>query len=119
MKNSILTIVFVLIALVSFGQKEQGKNLSALHTQEKAVSVTSIFKGKISVVNSLQILKNESLKEHVSDVPALLLCVEGEVIYETEKGERVQLNSGDYLIIEANVKHAVLAHRTSQLVLVK
>lgn len=119
MKNSLLTLVFVLISLVSFGQKEQGKNLSALHTQEKAVSVSSIFKGKISVVNSLQILKNQTLEEHISDVPALLLCVEGEVIYETEKGEKIQLNSGDYLMIEAKVKHSVLAHRTSQLLLVK
>jgi quercetin dioxygenase-like cupin family protein len=119
MKKIIFASAFFLFTTVSYGQNSSKKNLSDQHSQEKAVSVVSLFKSGNSVVNSLQILKNESLKEHVSAVPALLICVEGEVVYETEKGEKVQLNTGDYLTIEAHLKHSVLAHRTSQLVLIK
>ena len=94
-------------------------NIKELHTEQKAVSAVSLFKAENSMANAIQIKKNETLKEHITKIPALLLCVEGEVVFENEKGEKNTLNSGDYVNIEPNVKHWVFANETSQLVLIK
>ena len=94
-------------------------NIKELHTQEKPVSATSLFKSELGNATAIQILKGEKLKEHITKIPALLLCVEGEVVFENEKGEKNSLHSGDYVNIEPNVKHWVFANETSQLVLIK
>jgi quercetin dioxygenase-like cupin family protein len=48
----------------------------------------------------------EQLKEHLSKVPALLVCVSGNAVYRDEK-EFINLKSGDYVNIEANMKHSI------------
>jgi len=94
-------------------------NLSALHSQEKAISTSSIFKTEHTNVISLQILKNEQLKEHITKTPALLLCISGKVIFENEKGIKETLAPGDFINIEPMVKHWVDGVLDSQLILVK
>jgi len=94
-------------------------NIKELHTDQKAVSAVSLFKGESSKANAIQIQKNETLKEHITKIPTLLLCKEGEVIFKNEKGEKHTLLSGDYVNIEPKVKHWVIANETSQLVLIK
>ena len=99
--------------------KEKTMNIKELHVEQRAVSAVSLFKGENSTVNAIQIQENETLKEHSSKVPALLLCVEGEVVFENENGEKHTLKSGDYTHIEPNIKHWLVAHKTSQLILIK
>ena len=70
-------------------------NIKELHTQEKPVSATSLFKSELGNATAIQILKSEKLKEHITKTPALLICVEGEVIFENEKGIKETLFSGD------------------------
>ena len=94
-------------------------NIKELHTEQKAVSAISFFKGENSMANAIQIQKNETLKEHITKIPALLICIEGDVVFENEKGEKYLLGKGDYVNIEPNVKHWVIANETSQLVLFK
>lgn len=94
-------------------------NIKELHTDQKAVSAVSLFKGENSMANAIQIQKNETLKEHITKIPALLLCVEGEVVFENEKSEKQTLKKGDYVHIEPNVKHWLVANETCQLVLFK
>ena len=94
-------------------------NLKQLHPQAKGLSTASIFKTEHANAIAIQILKNEQLKEHITKTPALLLCVEGEVVFENEKGIKEKLVSGDYINIEPMVKHWVDGILDSQLVLIK
>ena len=94
-------------------------NIKELHTQDKPVSATPIFKSELGNAAALQILQGETLKEHITKVPALLICISGEAIFENEKGAKKTLKAGDYVQIEPMVKHWVNAVVDSQLILVK
>ena len=94
-------------------------NIRQLHTQDKPVSTFSIFKGAEGNATVIQILKGQQLKEHLTKVPALLICVEGEVVFENEKGIKETLLSGDFVNIEPMVKHWVVGTIESQLILIK
>ena len=94
-------------------------NIKELHTQEKPVSATSLFKSEQGNATAIQILKGGLLKEHITKTPALLICVEGEVVFENENGIKETLFSGDYIHIEPMVKHWVEGTIESQLILIK
>ncbi|MBL0146551.1 MAG: hypothetical protein IPP48_13250 [Chitinophagaceae bacterium] len=94
-------------------------NIKQLHLTDKAVSAIPFFKTENSNVVALQILKGEKLKEHVTPIHAILICITGVVYFENEKGEKVILNHGDYINIEPLVKHWVTGIEESQLLLLK
>jgi quercetin dioxygenase-like cupin family protein len=94
-------------------------NIKELHTQEKPVSAISLFKSELGNATAIRILKGEILKEHITKTPALLICIEGEVVFENEKGIKENLLSGDYVNIEPMVKHWVEGTIESQLILIK
>lgn len=94
-------------------------NIKELHTQEIPVSATSLFKSEKGNAIAIQILKGEKLKEHTTKSTALLICLEGEVIFENEKGIKETLREGDYVNIESMVKHWVDGIVKSQLILIK
>lgn len=93
-------------------------NVKENHAPDAPVSAKSIFKGEGNAI-SLQILQGETLKEHVTKVPALLICISGEVVFENELDQRFPLNTGDSVNIAPNVKHWVVANTDSQLLLLK
>ena len=94
-------------------------NIQEKHDHQKAVSTGLLFKGEEGKTIALQILKNQELKEHITKTPAFLLCVNGCVVFENEKGFKEILTSGDYVNIEPMVKHWVVGLANSQLILVK
>lgn len=94
-------------------------NIKELHSQEKPVSAISLFKSELGNATAIQILKGEKLKEHITKTPALLICIEGKVVFENENGFKATLLSGDYVSIEPMVKHWVEGTQESQLVLIK
>jgi quercetin dioxygenase-like cupin family protein len=94
-------------------------NIKELHTQEKPVSTTSLFKSEQGSATAIQILQDGKLKEHITKTPALLICVEGEVVFENENGLKEKLLPGDYVNIEPMVKHWVEGTIESQLILIK
>lgn len=94
-------------------------NISALHEAGQDVSAKPFFKGEDGTVAALQIQKNGFLKEHITKVEALLVCVSGEVVFENEKGFKQTLINGDYIKIEPMVKHWVKGVQDSQLLLIK
>lgn len=94
-------------------------NISALHDAAQAVSPKPLFKGTENTVAALQINKDGLLKEHITKVEALLVCVAGEVVYEDENGLRQALFNGDYIRIKPMVKHWVRGVQDSQLLLIK
>lgn len=94
-------------------------NLKNLHTEDKAVQTKVVFTAAETKVISLQIAAGEQLKEHLTKVPALLVCISGNAVYQDEKGASIQLKSGDYLDLEANVKHWVDATEESNFIVIK
>ena len=79
--------------------------LKNLHTENKPVQTQLLLEPKDAKVISLQIAKGETLKEHISKIPALLVCISGNAVFTNEKGTVVNLNSGTYVMIEENVKN--------------
>lgn len=94
-------------------------NLKELHPKDKSLSAVNLFKGESGTVTAMQLDKEGMLKEHVTKTPALLLCISGQVTYEDETGQKITLESGDYVAITPLVKHWLLANAKSQLVLMK
>jgi len=94
-------------------------NIKDLHQDTKAISTASLFKSAEGNVTSIQILEDQQLKEHITKVPALLLCLTGEAIFENENGVKLTLSKGDYVNIEPNIKHWINAKITSNLILIK
>ena len=93
-------------------------NLKDLHTEQKAVQTSALFEPNEKVI-SLQIAKDEQLKEHVTKIPALLVCVSGNATFSDENDQKLSLQSGDYVKIEPNVKHWVDASEDSNFLLIK
>lgn len=94
-------------------------NIRNLHSTEKPVSAIQIFKNEASPAVSIRILKGEILKEHITKVPALLICFEGNALFENEAGLSEPLLPGDYIHIEPFVKHWVKGIEETQLLLLK
>ncbi len=94
-------------------------NLINLHSSDKPVQTQVLFEPTENKVIALQIAKNEQLKEHVTKVPALLVCITGDATFSNENGEKIHLKSGDFIKIPVDVKHWVDAHELSNFLLIK
>ena len=94
-------------------------NIKSIHTEEKPVSAKRIFSTTEGNITALQITAGGVLAEHITKVPALLLCINGSVVFKNENGITENLLSGDMVNIEPNVKHWVEGIQDSQLVLIK
>jgi len=94
-------------------------NLKKLHTEAKAIQTQVLFEPTEAKVISLQIAKGEQLKEHVSKSPALLVCISGKATYSDENGTKEELVQGNFVFIEANVKHQVDTLKESNFLLIK
>lgn len=94
-------------------------NLKNLHPENKAVQTKVVFEPIESKVISMQIAAGETLKEHVSKIPALLVCVSGNAVFTDEKGAVIPLKSGVFVRIEENIQHAIKAVDESNFLLIK
>ena len=94
-------------------------NIRDAHDPLKEVSAVKISDQEQATVVAIQLLAGAKLKEHVTKVPALLICVTGAVTYGAENGDEHQLNAGDTVHIPADVVHWLIAQEDSQLVLIK
>ncbi len=94
-------------------------NLLDIHNQEKPLQIQKIFGSSEGSVISIQLLENAELKEHITKTPALLLGINGETVYEDEKGHKVNISNGDFYQIEPNVKHWLISKTKSNLILIK
>ncbi|MGE0932493.1 cupin domain-containing protein [Peijinzhouia sedimentorum] len=94
-------------------------NLEQLHPTEKEVSAQKLFSGEVGSATSIQLQEGGKLKEHLTKTPALLICISGLVRYEDETKKEIDLEPNDYIHIEPNVKHWLIASEKSQLILLK
>lgn len=119
-KNSIVaTLMLTSVMAFSQTQKNPKMNLKNLHADTTGVQTNMMFPANDGKVISLQISKGSQLKEHVTKIPALLICVTGNASYEDEKGYKITLLSGDFVKIEPNIKHWVNGIENSNLLLIK
>ena len=93
-------------------------NLKDLHTENKEIQTQLLLKIEQGTVISLQIEAGKVLKEHISKIPATLICVTGTASYE-EEHRKVDLASGDFVRIKSNVKHKVTAITESNFLLMR
>lgn len=93
-------------------------NLIDLFTDNKPLQTKKIFASNEGVT-TIQLLADTQLKEHITKVPAFLVCVSGEVVFENETGIMEKLLSGDFVNIAPEVKHWLNAQRDSLLLLIK
>lgn len=93
-------------------------NLQDLHEAEKDLSAVKLFTGDKGIVSALQLKKDGVLKEHLTKIPALLLCVTGKITYHEAERE-IELNPGDYVDIPTFVNHWLVGIEESQLVLIR
>lgn len=114
-------IGFAQTNLTTLNKEIMGKveNLRSLHDSAKSLSVVPLFKGVEGTTRSLQIKKDGLLPEHLTKTEALLICVNGEVAYEDEKGEKHLLRSEEFYHIMPNIKHWIKGVQDSQLLLIK
>lgn len=122
MKKYLMIVIATTLALSCTTLKpinNKTMHLNNNHTEGKEVSTKIVFNTQENKVISLQILKGKQLKEHITKVPAYLVCVTGEAIYADEKGNRHNLLPGIFVNIEPNVKHWVDATQTSNFLLIK
>lgn len=94
-------------------------NLKELHESSKTVSAKPLFHCTDENALSLQILKGEELKEHITKKPALLLCIEGSAMFSSINGVEIQIGPGEMVNIAANLKHKVQGLEDSQLILLR
>ena len=94
-------------------------NVNELHAQGKQVSAQSLFKGENGSATAIHLKADAILKTHITKTPAVLLCINGLVVYRDETGKETVLQSGDYVNIEPIVKHWVEAQKHSNLLLLK
>lgn len=92
--------------------------LEELHEENKEISAVPFFKGEGTTI-AIHLQKGGELKKHITKIPAILLCVNGKVVYEDENRNKVDLEPGDYFKIEPNVLHWLVALEKSNLVLMK
>lgn len=94
-------------------------NINTLHNHEKPVSATALFTGELGTTTTIRIAQGAVLKEHITKTPALLICIQGHVVYENEAGVNETLMGGDYVLIEPMVKHWVEGKLDSHMLLLK
>ncbi len=95
-------------------------HIKDLHPADgKGVSARPLSRQLGTKAMAIRILKGGLLPEHITKVPAALVCVVGEVEYEDEKGRQIRLRPGDFHEIEPMVKHWVRGLQDSQLVLIR
>lgn len=94
-------------------------NIIDLLDKNKPVEMKRVFDANDKQVNVMRILEGQHLKEHTTPIPAFLVCINGEVVYNDEQGLSETLVTGDFVNIAPNVKHWVDGIKDSNLLLIK
>ncbi len=94
-------------------------NFRDIHSNEKDLETKILFTPNDGKAIAIRLAAQAILKEHITTVPAFLICISGETLYEDEQGKSILLKNGDFTPIEPNVKHWLKATAESHLILLK
>tara|TARA_B100001778_G_C18181525_1_gene447102 strand:- start:63 stop:440 length:378 start_codon:yes stop_codon:yes gene_type:complete len=123
-----LVIALLLVSIISScslakinhnSKMVKSESISNVFKDEKAVQTKVLFNNVDQKVIVLKIQENEVLKEHVSKVAALLVCINGEAIYKEKDGRTISMKNGDFVEIPKEVLHEVVATKESEFLLIK
>jgi quercetin dioxygenase-like cupin family protein len=95
--------------------------LSALLTSDQTGPIfRPLFKAQNGRLTAIHLRKGEVIKEHKSPVPAMLLVLEGAVLYE-QPGEKIvhSLSALEYTDIPPDTIHQVTAETDAYCILVQ
>ncbi len=95
--------------------------LSELLASDQAGPVfRPLFKAQNGRLTAIHLLKGEVIKEHKSPVPAMLLVLEGVVVYkQLVDGLEYQLSASEYTEIPPDTTHQVTAEMDAYCILVQ
>jgi len=93
-------------------------NLNDSFSEKPPIQTKKLFTASEGVT-SIRLTEGAILKEHVSKVPALLVCVSGEINFVSDTNEKQTLLQGDFVNILPDVKHLFQANQDSILLLIK
>jgi quercetin dioxygenase-like cupin family protein len=116
---------FLLISSCSFLKQTNKEiimgvdNISGVLKGDKPVQTSVLFNNVNQKVVVLKIQEGDTLKEHLSKVPALLVCVSGVAVYKEKDGKEIEMKVGDYVEIPQDVLHEVVAIKLSDFLLIK
>lgn len=94
-------------------------NIKDNHTIDHPISEKALFEGDLGITSAVQILEGIQIENKISKVPALLICVEGKIIFQDDKGKNETLNPGDIINIDPMVKHRFRGISNSQILVLK
>ena len=66
-------------------------NFRDIHTNEKDLETKILFTPNDGKAIAIRLANQAILKEHITTVPAFLICISGETIYEDEQGKSILL----------------------------
>ena len=89
------------------------------HNTALPVSMISLFESQVGITSSLYIMEGVYLENQIIQVPALLVCVEGKLIYQDENGKDEVLDSGDLINIRPLIKYSLRGLTNSQTLIIK
>ncbi len=125
MRIFIVVLIVFIFSSCSFlkpyniGMATNADSISGVLAGDKPVQTTVLFNNVDQKVIVLKIQKNDTLKEHISKVPALFVCVKGSAVYKEKNGRVVKMKGGDYVEIPQDVLHEVTANELSDFLLIK
>lgn len=94
-------------------------NIKEVTNAAKEVSTAAIFKTENATATAIRIREGGVLKKHTTPIPAILVCIEGVVVYEDEKAACIELRPGSYIQIEPQIVHWLKAREECALILFK
>ena len=89
------------------------------HNTTLPVSLISLFESQVGITSSLYIMEGVYLENQTINIPALLICVEGKLIYQDESGRDEVLDTGDLINIKPLIKYSLRGLTNSQTLIIK
>lgn len=94
-------------------------NLIDKHNDNMPVSEILLFESQVGITSAFLITEGILLKNQMHRVPALLICIEGNILFQDEKGENKILVSGDLMHIKPLIKYSLRGLKKSQILVIK
>ncbi|HIP48841.1 MAG TPA: hypothetical protein EYG92_07755 [Lutibacter sp.] len=94
-------------------------NIKDKHNISLPISEISLFESQVGITSSLFIMEGVYLENQIIKVPALLVCVDGRLVYQDENGKDEVLDSGDLINIKPMIKYSLRGLTNSQTLIMK
>ncbi|MCZ7603183.1 MAG: hypothetical protein QY331_02225 [Melioribacteraceae bacterium] len=86
---------------------------------EKELNIEHLFDGTRRKISHITMTNGKSLGDHTVKMPIVIFCTSGEGELAIDKNEKVKLNQGSMITIEANVTHDVIAKPSLSFLLIR